>query len=161
MGQIIKVTVYTVAAMGIVAIFVATCAVFSAYIIPRIKRVSRGEAAPSTTIECCPAGLGCNDPSSQARRCLRAEARRIAKTNELIRFEQAWSDFCAVPKRKKRERAQAKAEYDTARDEIIARALREASEHIDAARTAQLPGHLQLGVGGDVVEEAPRTRSPF
>lgn len=157
--SIIHITLYALGALCLIGVFVLTVATIAAYAGPRIGRISRGELSPATIAECCPPGLGCNDPHSGSRKCLRLEARRIGKVAELSELERSWSEFCGTPRRNKTERAEKASAYGAVRDGIIARALSDVADRIDAGRQAQLPAHLPLGTPGEVVpENNDRTR---
>lgn len=136
------------AALVVVALIVggaiALVATGGSWLQPRLKHMASGHKPVKGHLPCCPPGLGCNSPNKNERQhCLRLEARRVAKVNEIIAIDDAWAALNAVPVRKKKARAKVQAEYSRVRSEIIARALNDVSERIDEHSKLQLPRHVE------------------
>jgi hypothetical protein len=115
----------------------------SAWLEPRVKRVNQGFKPVKGHLPCCPPGLGCNDPDKDSKQhCLRKEARRIATVEELIQLDRAWSDYCGIKTKKRKDKATAHGNYSFQRDSIIARALNDVADSLNQSRALQLPQHI-------------------
>lgn len=139
LGWAITVALTAMIVGAVVTLFVTS----GAWLNPRITKMSKGLKTVSGPLPCCPAGLGCNDPSLKhdARRCIRVQALKVAKVEEILALNEAWAKTSGAPKSR-----ELQARYEGVRDSIIARAFRDAAEHVDAAAANKLP---QLGGGGN------------
>lgn len=100
---------------------------FIAYIAPVIVRLNSGELGGEK--ECCPPGLGCNDPMAEYRACRRIRAQQLATPMEFSKLDELWVAFKSTSRHRRKEKYERQLAYSEFRDGIIARALEAAQSN--------------------------------
>lgn len=155
MNPVISWTLIIIACALIVALAITTVIIIGNWLTPKVERLNKGIKTAKGWAPCCPAGLGCNDPDQQNNKCLRTEARRIATVDELILLDKTWAAYSAVPTKKKKQKATAHSAYNAARDSVVARALQDMADTLNASRHMELPANVARSrtVKGEVMDD--------